>query len=327
MSGYSDEDLAGLTDEERAALLDDDGGGEGGGSGDDNDDDANKGGGDDGAKSGTTDDANKGGDDGKKPADDAAAAGKTDDAAAAAAASDDAGGKKGADDAAPAAKPTIVPLLVAEAPADAEAKLKEIGEKKVTLVEQFDNGDITAKEYQTQLDALNKDERSLERAIDKAQTATEMRQQQEMNAWLGEVNEFTSKVHPEYGQSRARWMALDTFVKEIGSDPANANLTGPAILAKAHEMVVADLGEATPKADAGKKDDGKKDDKAGKPLKGAKIEPPPTLGKVPASDNADIDSGRWTALDRLQETDPEAHEEKLMKMSAADRDAYLAARG
>lgn len=325
-TGYSDEDLAGLTDEERAALQEDDGSGDATTLGDSLDDDANAGG--EGAKSGTPDDdANKGGDDGKKAGDDAAA-GKTDDAAAAAAAAgDDAAGKTGADDAAPAATPTIVPLLVAEAPADADAKLKEISEKKVTLVEQFDNGDITAKEYQTQLDALNKDERSLERAIDKAQTATEMRQQQEMNAWLGEVKDFTSKTHPEYGQSRARWMALDTFVKEIGSDPANANMSGQAILAKAHEMVVADLGEAAPKAaDAGKKDDGKKDGKTTPPLKGAKIEPPPTLGKVPASDNADIDSGRWTALDRLADTDPEAHEEKLMKMSAADRDAYLASR-
>ncbi|WP_205189231.1 hypothetical protein, partial [Burkholderia sp. LMG 13014] len=230
-------------------------------------------------------------------------------------------------DAAPASKPAIVPLLVAEAPADAEAKLKEIGEKKSTLIEQFDNGDITAKEYQSQLDVLNKDERAIERAVDKAQTAAEMRQQQEMSAWLGEVKDFTSKSHPEYSTSRVRWTALDTFVKEIGTDPANANMSGTEILTKAHEMVVADLGEVASKADVGKKGDEKPDDKPGKPLKGAKIDPPPTLGKVPASDNTDIDTGRWTALDRLQETDPEAHEEKLMKMSAADRDAYLAARG
>ncbi|AAQ54985.1 hypothetical protein Bcep22_gp52 [Burkholderia phage Bcep22] len=318
-TGYSDEDLAGLTDEERAALQEDDGSGDATTLGDSLKDDPDAGGGE-GAKSGTTDDANKGSEDGKK-SDDDAAAGKTDDAAG-----DDDAGKKG-DDTPAAAKPTIVPLLVAEAPADADAKLKEIGEKKSTLIEQFDNGDITAKEYQSQLDDLNKAERAIERAVDKAQTASEMRQQQEMNAWLGQVNDFTSKAHPEYSTSRVRWTALDTFVKEIAAKPENANIDGAEILRQAHEMVVADLGEATPKADTGKKDDGSKDGKTAKPLKGAKIEPPPTLGKVPASDNADIDSGRWTALDRLQETDPEAHEEKLMKMSAADRDAYLASRG
>ncbi|ACR15040.1 hypothetical protein BcepIL02_gp47 [Burkholderia phage BcepIL02] len=324
MSGeHSEELLSGLTDEERAALQEDDGADDATTLGDSlrAHESANS-----GTKTDDDDDANKGGDDGKK-ADDAATGKTDDDAAAAAAAAADDAGKKG-DEAPAAAKPTIVPLLVAEAPADADAKLKEIGEKKVTLVEQFDNGDITAKEYQTQLDALNKDERALERAIDKATTATEMRQQQEMNAWLGQVNDFTSKTHPEYGKSRVRWTALDTFVKEIAAKPENANLDGSEILRQAHEMVVADLGEAAPVkgANDGKKDEGKKDDKPGKPLKGAKIEPPPHLAKVPAADNQDVESGRWAALDRLQETDPIAHEEQMMKMSAADRDAYLASR-
>jgi hypothetical protein len=335
MSGeYSEEFLAGLTDEEREALQEDDGSGDTttlgeslraaesakSGTTDDNDDDAN---------------ANKGGDDGKggKTDDDAATKGKTDDAAAAAAAAagDDAGkkGDEGNDDAAAdtGAKP-IVPLLVAEAPADADAKLKEIGDKKAELVEQFDNGDITAKEYQTQLDALGRQERELERAIDKAKIATEMKQQQEMSAWLGQVNDFTHKAHPEYSKSRVRWTALDTFVKEIAAKPENANLDGREILRQAHEMVVADLGEAAPapSADAGGKTGGKKDEKDGKPLKGAKIDPPPTLAKVPAAENQDVDGGRWAALDRLADTDPLELEEKLMKMSAEDRDAYLAAR-
>lgn len=327
MSGeYSEEFLSGLTDEERAALQEDDGSGDTTTLAESLRDD--------GANSGTTtdDDANKGGDDGKTD-DDAAAKGKTDDAAGAAAGADDAAGKKGDDEgnddaaANTGAKP-IVPLLVAEAPADADAKLKEIGDKKAELVEQFDNGDITAKEYQTQLDTLGRQERELERAIDKAKIATEMKQQQEMSAWLGQVNDFTHKDHPEYSKSRVRWTALDTFVKEIAAKPENANLDGREILRQAHEMVVADLGEASaPRADTGGKDGGKKDEKDGKPLKGPKIEPPPTLAKVPAAENQDVEGGRWAALDRLAQTDPIELEEKLMKMSPADRDAYLAYSG
>jgi hypothetical protein len=333
MSGeYSEEFLAGLTDEEREALQEDDGSGDtttlgeslrahesaNSGTTDENDDD--------------DDDANKGGGDGKGGANDDAAAkgGKDDDAAAAAAAAGGDDGKKDdgkGDDA--AADAPIVPLLVAEAPADADAKLKEIGDKKAELVEQFDNGDITAKEYQTQLDALNRDERALERAIDKAKIAADIKQQQEMTAWMGEVKDFTSKAHPEYSTSRVRWTALDTFVKEIASNPENAGLSGKQILAKAHDMVVADLGEAPePSADAGgKKDGGKKGEKDGKPLKGSKIDPPPTLAKVPAADNQDVEGGRWAALDRLAQTDPIELEEKLMKLSPADRDAYLAYSG
>jgi hypothetical protein len=222
-------------------------------------------------------------------------------------------------------QPAPQPILVAEAPADADAKLKEIGEKKGELLDQFDNGDITAKEYQSQLDVLNRDERTIERQVEKAQTAADMNAQQQKNTWLGQVQDFTSKDHPEYGTSRSRWMALDTFVKEIANDPANAQLSGQQILAKAHEMVVADLGAAPAGA---KKDDTRKlDDKAGKPLKGAKVVPPQTLAKVPAADHNELEeNGRWAALDRIADSDPIAYEDQLMKLSNADRDAYLAAR-
>jgi hypothetical protein len=342
MSGYTDDDLAGLTDEERAALQEDDGSGagDGGSTGDDGDDSAKSGtsvadegkanGGDDG-KGQQADAGGQGGEEGGGDGGNGAAAddGKGADGGAGSGGADDAG-KQPTDRAGDAAdaKAPIVPLLVADAPADAEAKFKEISDKKGVLLGQFDDGDITAKEYQTQLDSLNKEERALERAIDKAQTAAEMRQQQEMGEWMKQVTGFTTKEHPEYKTSRARWMALDSFVKEIAAE--NPNLDGGEILRQAHAKVIEDLGEAqTKQADpGGKKDDAAKklDDKAGKPLKGSKVEPPATLGKIPATDNADITDGKFTALDRLAETDPMAHEEKLMKMSAAERDEYLASR-
>lgn len=92
-------------------------------------------------------------------------------------------------------------------------------------------------------------------------------------------------------------------------------MTGQEILRLAHERVVEDLGAAAPTKGA---------PKAGRPLKGSKAVPPKTLAKVPASDNADIESSRWSAMDRLRDSDPIAHEEKLMKLSDAERDEYLA---
>lgn len=303
---YSDEILDSLTDEERAALEEPDDttttmgdsinakddeaaqGGEGEATGQDADDGeaSAKGGGDDGADAGAGRD---GADAGSSDAD--------------------------ADDDNRAANQPA-PLLIADAPADADAKLAEIGTKKNDLIEQFDNGDITAKEYQTGLDALNKEERTIERALEKAQIAAELRQQQEVNNWMAQVQSFTTEDHPEYSTSRLRWMALDTLVKEIGADPANANMTGAAILEAAHKRVVEDLGEAGPAAKTVRKD--------GAPLKGSKAAPPKTLAKVPASDNTDVNDGRWAALDRLRDADPLAHEEKLMKLSDSERDEYLA---
>jgi hypothetical protein len=222
------------------------------------------------------------------------------------------------------------PLLVAEMPENAEATFKAIGEKKGSLLEQHENGDITTREYHEQMEALNKEQRDLERAIDKATTAQEMRQQQEINAWVAQAKDFTHKQHPEYATSKVRYMALDAFVREVGADPANASLSAQQIFEKAHAMVEADLG-AAPKAtskDGGKDIKGKAGDDlnaAGRPLKGAKVEQPKTLRDVPAAAPNDTgDAGKWAALDRLQESDPEAHEDRLMKMSEADRDAYLA---
>lgn len=341
MSGHSEELLAGLTPEEIEALKEDDGADDKTTLGDSlKDDGTQKEGSEDaGAKDGTTEAAEAG------KTDDADASktetGKVADAAAGADAGKDAGAR-GADAAteeadandatAKAEKPAPLPLLVAEVPANAEAKLKEISDKKGELLDQFDNGDITAKEYQSQLDALNRDERTIERQVEKAQTAAEMNAQQQKNTWLGQVQDFTSEQHPEYSTSKSRWIALDAYVKEIANDAANAHLTGTQILAKAHELVVKDLGEVpgAKKETAGvdpKTGKPKVDDKAGKPLKGAKVEPPQTLAKVPAAEhNSTEEDGRWAALDRLGHEDPMALEEKLMKMSAEDRDAYLAAR-
>lgn len=307
MSKYDDEILDDLTDEERAALEEDEQ--------DtptneaenveaaDEDQEQDKGEG--------QEDESGGEDAGEEGAEDGEGAGDGDDAGDDAGADDDPEGEPEAKADGKHTDPAV-PLLVAEAPENADARLKEIADAKADLADKFDNGDITAKEFQTQLDDLNKQERAVERAVEKAQLAAEMRRQQEVNTWLSQVREFTSVQHPEYSQSRVRWIALDEFVKEIGSKPENANLTGPEILRMAHERVVADLGEAPSKGKQGSR-----------PLKGSKAAPPKTLAKVPAADNTELENSRWAALDRLRETDPLLHEEKLMKLTDAERDEYL----
>lgn len=315
MSGYTEDELDGLTDEERAALLEADA------EGDDTTTTL-----EDSLKGDT--DGEKEGDEGEEGAGDADqgdAEGEADnegqDAGGAGADGDDASGADGEDAAnnatvADAIKPA--PLLVADAPADAEARLAAIATAKNDLMAKVDDGEITIKEYQAELDKLSKEERSIERAVDKAQLAAEMRQQQEVNNWMQQVQDFTSKSHPEYSTSKVRWMALDTFVKEIGTDPANSHLNGAQILAEAHKRVVEDLGEAPTK--------GKAPAAEGKqaPLKGSKAEAPKTLANVPAAQMNEMENSKWASLNRLRDTDPLAYEEKLMGMTEAQRDEYLA---
>lgn len=286
----SDKELDdGLTDEERAALAEEDGT-EGV--------DAN------------LDEETGDEDKGDESADDAKAEGEND--AKAEDKSDEGEAEEGEDEEKSAALPNA-PLLVADAPQDADAKLKEISTKKEELITQFDDGDITAKEYQQQLDALAKQEREIERALDKAELAAQMEKQQKYNEWIGTVNAFLDANRP-YKDNPRLYRALDQEVKDVANTPEAANWTGSQILKKAHENLVEAFGlakDTTPEP---------KGNKTSIP----KPDIPPTLGKVPAADTNDTSGGKYAALDRLAQTNPIAYEEALAKMPDVEREAYLA---
>lgn len=273
----------GLTDEERAALEEDLDEGD--------DDEASI---DDGADS----DADAGDD---------ADAGET-----VAAAADDT--VQAAADAAEPAAATSSPILVVDAPADADAKLKDIATAKDALISQFDDGDITAKEYQQQLDALAKQEREIERAVERSALAAEMEQQRLKNEWAATVNAFI-EINDVYNPTTnpRMYRALDQEVRDVAGSPEAKAMTGAQILAKAHENLAQAFGF-----------EAKKDPPAAKVRRVPKPDLPPSLGKVPAAETPDVTSGKYGALDRLASTNPLAYEEALMKLSDRERDEYLA---
>ncbi len=206
------------------------------------------------------------------------------------------------------------PLLVADAPEDADTKLKDITTKKEELITQFDDGDITAKEYQQQLDALTKQEREIELALHKAEIAAEMKKQAQYNEWIGTVNAFldTNKV---YRDNPRLYRALDQEVKDVAATAEAASWTGSQILKKAHENLAEAFGfgkETAPEPKANGKTSIPKPDL------------PPNLSKVPAADNNDMSGGKYAALDRLAQSNPIAYEEALAKMPDSERESYLA---
>jgi hypothetical protein len=278
----------GLTDQERAALADDEGGSE-----EVTNQDA-----DDGA----------GGDDGKssESPEDQAAPGSEEPAAGEAS---DAKADDGAT-AATEAKPQQAPILIAPVPENVDAKLAEIASQKSTLLDQFDNGDVTAKEYQLQLDALAKQERQIERQQDRAELAGQMEQQRLQNEWTRTCNDFVER-NAVYKDNPRLYKALDAEVRELAAKPDTANWSGQKFLDEAHK----NLSEAF-----GLKNDSVK--KVEKPI-APRRELPPNLAKVPSADVEDTNGGRFAVLDRMANTDPLGFEETLNKMSSADRDAYL----
>jgi len=287
----NDEIDDGLTDAERAALAEDDGGSE-----------------DTTAQADT-----EGADDGKAVEDVAGEAGAaaTDGAAAdtttATATDTTADPEPAAED-----QQKSAPVLVAPVPADAEAKLSEIAAQKEALLTKFDDGDVTAKEFQKELDALSKQERQIERQQDRAELAASMDQQRLTNEWLATCNAFVDR-NAIYKDNPRLYKALDAEVRDLASKPETANWSGQKFLDEAHKNLkqAFNLPDSTASTEK----------TAAKPRR----ELPPNLAKVPAADVEDTSGNRYAVLDRLSNTDPIAYEEAINRMSPAERDAYMAA--
>lgn len=217
----------------------------------------------------------------------------------------------------PAPAPQPAPLLVAEAPADAEAKLKEISDQRAALRKQYDAGELTFDQYDGQKDTLAKQERDIERAIDRAQIATDLTDQQRRNEWVRQCDAF-HEAHPEYeGGKGDRFTQLNGILKAIAVVPENAGKTGPELLNMAHTMALVMRGENVPAAASA----------TPKPAARAPVPKPalpPDLGKMPSAGGNDAGEGKWSSLDRMQTTDPVAYEKALSQLSERDREAYLA---
>lgn len=202
------------------------------------------------------------------------------------------------------------PLLVAEAPEDAEERLGKISEDKAKLVEQFDDGELTAKEYQQQLDALNREERKVEMALHKAQIAADMEEQRLANERDAAIISFLKEVDIPRDPTNLRFATLDAAVRIVASDESSADLSPREILQKAYGMCV-EHGTLTPK----------KQEPVRQRAQRKQINAPKTLANLPAADISDTDDNRFAHINRIK--DPEARERAFMGLSPAEQEAYL----
>ena len=278
----------GLTDEERAALAEDDGAGDEAGQHNDDDKSAK---GDDHASKDDKNDAKRDDEVAVQHQDVRVVADVVEDAAT---------------------QPQPVPILVAPPPNDAVAKLADIEVRKEALLEQFDNGDVTAREYQKQLDSIAKEERAIERAQDRADLAAQMEQQRLQNDWNATCASFVES-HAIYKDNPRLYKALDAEVRELAAKPETSSWSGQKFLDEAHKSL---------KQAFGFSEGVSPDRNGGKPAPRGR-ELPPNLAKVPAADVQDTNGGRFAVLDRLASSDPIAYEDALATMSQRDRDAYL----
>lgn len=212
------------------------------------------------------------------------------------------------------------PILVVQAPEDAEAKLAEIASKKEALADDYEAGTITLKEMQKQIDALSEQAIDIRMAQREAELAQKLEAQRVQNVWVQDCNNFLA-AHAEYKDAE-RLQQLDETIKALARIPSNAGMSNLDALAKAHRMVRAMNGE--PVDDAPKA-------AAPAPAKVAppqvkKPEIPPDIGKLPAAAMNDTTGGEFAALESLRKSgNVEAYEDALASLSDAARARYLRA--
>lgn len=288
------EELAMLTEDERRMLEEEQG---------DDDTDTDTGADDDTGTDDDQDDDDREDGDADDDAGDEDDAGDQDDEAGADDQDDDEGGE--ADE---TVEKAPAPLFTAELPADIEAKRTEIDGKEDTLVEQFDNGDITFAEYNKQLRALNSERAALDRAELKAELAREAQQNQIDNTWNSTLNVFLAD-HPEIDlTNEIHHAAFDKLLRQhTASVMEKGGVPGLREIKKAHGDFLKTFNLQADKQPTAKTQ--------------KQREVPPNLSKVPAAANADMDDGRFGYLDKLP---PAKFEEAFAKLSEADRNAYLA---
>jgi hypothetical protein len=184
------------------------------------------------------------------------------------------------------------PLLDTEAP-DIAPHLAALAEQKAKIVESFDNGEITAREYSDALEAISDRRDDLRFLRRKAEFAKEQNKRAIDAAWGNAVDRFM-KTTGKGINTDARRIAFDEYVKRVTGDAAFSHLSDRAQLAKAHKLFLKDFG--------------------GSNLSAGADDPPASRG---------ISPGDFAALDRLADSDPAAFEKRIASMSEEAREAYL----
>jgi len=137
------------------------------------------------------------------------------------------------------------PVLVAQPIEGAADLLRQLAAAEESLACQFDDGDITAREYRDGMARLSEYRDEIKWATRKAHLANEMRETAERAAWHREVNAFMTKGPAAHlTKSHGAMVAFDEVVKKVTADPANERLSDRAQLEKAFKIYQADMARA-----------------------------------------------------------------------------------
>lgn len=217
---------------------------------------------------------------------------------------------------------------------EAHATVKQGQEDLDTLRQEWEDGDLSDKDYATKRAELEDtiiDAKSEIKAADRIAADNEAA---DKNRWVTDVNAFFED-NPVL-KTDEHIQAYDDAVKAVTADPTNASLTNQQclILAARQYKAKADIIGKPFDLNAGVKakkekeptDQDPQKEKAEPKFKArtdAREDPPVTLANVPQTDTQSGADGRFANIDRAIDDDPFAGEDAFSRMSPADQERYL----
>ena len=183
-------------------------------------------------------------------------------------------------------------VFTAAAPEDADAQIAALNAQKAEAFKQLMDGELSPEEYSAKDSEISGQIRAIEREVTTANVATKLTLENAQRSYFEKVNRLLDAAKDEgidYRGNKVLHHALDATVKELAADPENADKPESWFLQTAHKAVKDSFGLGKERQDPAKKT-GRAPDLSGLP---------PSLRNVPAAAESD-DGGEFAHLNGLK---------------------------
>lgn len=210
----------------------------------------------------------------------------------------------------------LVPRYEAKLPGDYDEQIQALRDKDAELRQRFKDGEIDVDELDAGRAEILEQREKLLVARAKSEISQEMQQQTAEQQWMAAVNRFMTTTAQsggtDYRKDEAKALDLDSFVKILANNPANAERSMDWFLTEAHKRVQALHGEVTPQPKPSA-------DNAIKSRKVAVSDLPKTLAQVPGGEGPGDVADEFADIDALSDNDLEM---AIKRMTPAERERF-----
>lgn len=216
----------------------------------------------------------------------------------------------------PEEAPEFQPQITAEPVESYDERMKEISDKIADLDNQFEDGDIDMREYRAETRKLDSEATDLKLQQRDYENAVKNNENSAVQRWQWEQDRFFGQsANQIYKDNTLLGTAFDTAVKQLAQDDANEGKPMAWFLEEADRQV-RELFTAPGKGEGGEKKGGKGQKRGGK-----RDKIPPNLGDMSGAEQPDVGgSDEFAKLDKLEGLELE---QALARLSPADQDRYL----